>query len=104
MSKNFPTGCESATALKYKRDHGIPSHIELRTSKQWKHIGYQVKKGSVCKYRFKAPLYSYGRTRSVEQSFFTQGQVEKIPKNAKIKAQKERQQQTGQRPGGKEND
>jgi len=44
MSKNFPTGCESATALKYKRDHGIPSHIELRTSKQWKHIGYQVKK------------------------------------------------------------
>jgi hypothetical protein len=24
--------------------------------------------------------------------------------NAKIKAQKERQQQTGQRPGGKEND
>lgn len=67
MSKNFPTGCESATALKYKRDHGIPSHIELRTSKQWKHIGYQV--------------YSYGRTRSVEQSFFTQDQVEKIPKN-----------------------
>ena len=62
MSKNFSTGCESATALKYKRDHGIPSHIELRTSKQWKHIGYQVKKGSVCKYRFKAPLYSYGRT------------------------------------------
>lgn len=81
MSKNFPTGCESATALKYKRDHGIPSHIELRTSKQWKYIGYQVKKGSVCKYRFKAPLYSYGRTRSVEQSFFTQDQVEKIPKN-----------------------
>lgn len=61
MSKNFPTGCESATALKYKRDHGIPSHIELRTSKQWKHIGYQVKKGSVCKYRFKAPSNSRKR-------------------------------------------
>lgn len=81
MSKNFPTERESATALKYKRDHGIPSHIELRTSKQWKHIRYQVKKGSVCKYRFKAPLYSHGRITTVEQSFFTQDQVEKILKN-----------------------
>lgn len=80
MSKNFPTRCESATALKYKRDHGIPSHIELRTSKQRKHIGYQVKKGSICKYRFRAPLYSHGRITTVEQSFFTQDQVEKIPK------------------------
>lgn len=44
MSKNFPIFSESITALKYKKDHNIPSHIELRTSKQWRHIGYQVKK------------------------------------------------------------
>lgn len=69
MNKKFLIGSESVTALKYKRDHGIPSHIELRTSKQWRHIGYQVKKGSD------------GRTRLIEQSFFTQDQVEKIPKN-----------------------
>lgn len=80
MNKKFLIGSESVTALKYKKDHDIPSHIELRTSKQWRHIGYQVKKGSVCKYRFKAPSYFHGRTRIVEQSFFTQDQVEKIPK------------------------
>lgn len=80
MNKNFPISSESISTLKYKKDHNIPSHIELRTSKQWKHIGYQVKKGSICKYRFRAPLYSHGRTRIVEQSFFTQDQVEKIPK------------------------
>lgn len=80
MNKKFLIGSESVTALKYKKDHDIPSHIELRTSKQWRHIGYQVKKGNICKYRFRAPLYSHGRTRIVEQSFFTQDQVEKIPK------------------------
>lgn len=56
MSKNFPIFSESISALKYKKDHNI------------------------CKYRFRAPLYSHGRTRIVEQSFFTQDQVEKIPK------------------------
>lgn len=81
MNKNFPIFSESITALKYKKDHNIPSHIELRTSKQWRHIGYQVKKGSTCKYRFRAPLYSHGRITTVEQSFFTQDQVEKILKN-----------------------
>lgn len=80
MYKKFLTSSESISALKYKKDHNIPLHIELRTSKQWKHIGYQIKKGSICKYRFRAPLYSHGRTRIVEQSFFTQDQVEKIPK------------------------
>lgn len=80
MNKNFPISSESISALKYKKDHNIPSYIELRTPKQWKHRGYQVKKGSICKYRFRAPLYSHGRTRTVEQSFFTQDQVEKIPK------------------------
>lgn len=80
MNKKFLIGSESVTALKYKKDHDIPSHIELRTSKQWRHIGYQVKKDSICKYRFRAPLYSHGRTRIVEQSFFTQDQVEKILK------------------------
>lgn len=44
MNKNFPISSESISALKYKKDHNIPSHIELRTSKQWKHIGHQVKK------------------------------------------------------------
>lgn len=81
MNKNFPISSESITALKYKKDHNIPSHIELRTSKQWRHIGYQVKKGSICKYRFRAPLYSHGRITTVEQFFFTQDQVEKILKN-----------------------
>lgn len=81
MNKNFPISSELITALKYKKDHNIPSHIELRTSKQWRHIGYQVKKGSICKYRFRAPLYSHGRITTVEQSFFTQDQVEKILKN-----------------------
>lgn len=81
MNKNFPTSSDSVSALKYKKDHNIPSHIELRTSKQWRHIGYQVKKGSICKYRFRAPLYSHGRITTVEQSFFTQDQVEKILKN-----------------------
>lgn len=81
MYKKFLTSSESISALKYKKDHNIPLHIELRTSKQWKHIGYQIKKGSICKYRFRAPLYSHGRTRIVEQSFFTQDQVEKILKN-----------------------
>ena len=80
MNKNFPISSESVSALKYKKDHNIPSHIELRTSKQWRHIGYQVKKSSICKYRFRAPLYSHGRIRTVEQSFFAQDQVEKIPK------------------------
>lgn len=81
MNKNFPISSESISALKYKKDHNILPHIELRTSKQWRHIGYQVKKGSICKYRFRAPLYSHGRIRTVEQSFFTQDQVEKILKN-----------------------
>ena len=44
MNKNFPISSESISALKYKKDHNIPSYIELRTPKQWKHRGYQVKK------------------------------------------------------------
>lgn len=80
MNKNFPINDESVAALKYKKDHGISSDIKLMTSKQWKHRGYQIKKGSVCKYRFKAPSYFRGKTRTIEQSFFTQDQVEKIPK------------------------
>lgn len=67
----------------YRKEHNILDSVEMYSGQAWRRMGYQVKKGSVCKHRVEmykdiGCLRPNAHTYKKWFSLFTRDQVEPI--------------------------